>query len=195
MLSNHVAESLRNLESYDFAGTGIYMMQVDGSIKAATINLLGEIQGDDRMRFGQLSRNAHTLRAYKSLPHGWRTTPEEEGTDCHMWNQFMSEPDIRANVLATPTILYFKQMERRHWPIEKRCAELEDWFNRLNSDGGELKIHREGARTLYTENYHLKRQVNALSKALRRPLNIRGKSPAEAVRLLAVKAFNRRRPG
>ncbi|KAA3632807.1 MAG: glycosyltransferase family 2 protein, partial [Proteobacteria bacterium] len=60
MLSNHVAESLRNLESYDFSGTGIYMMQVDGSIKAATINLLGEIQGDDRMRFGQLSRNAHT---------------------------------------------------------------------------------------------------------------------------------------
>ena len=35
---------------------------------------------------------AHTLEAYRRLPHGWRTTPPEVPTDHYMWRQWLELP-------------------------------------------------------------------------------------------------------
>ncbi len=43
-----------------------------------------------------LSCGAHTLAAYRRLPHGWRTTPPELATDLYMWQQFLEQPWCRA---------------------------------------------------------------------------------------------------
>lgn len=187
MLSNHVAATYRNLKSYDFSSTVIYMIQTDGSIKLQRINFLREVKGEDRNRVGQLSRNGHTMRAYRMLPFGWRTTPANQGTDCYMWKQFLANEDIKANVIASPTILYFKQTVRRNWPVAERCKELEAWYGKLKDEDGELDIHRAAASELYRTNFELTEQVRAQRNQLRRLVNIRGKSPRQIVSRLMRK--------
>lgn len=79
-------------------------------------------------RFG-LSFCGHTLSAYRSLPFGWRTSPDEVPTDLHMWRQFLLEPHIRARTVSQATALSFAASLRKGWSQDQRRQELDHWLN------------------------------------------------------------------
>jgi GalNAc5-diNAcBac-PP-undecaprenol beta-1,3-glucosyltransferase len=74
-----------------------------------------------------LSCAGHTTAAYRQLPYGWRTTPDDVPTDLYMWQQFLADPECRLRSGTWPTVVHFPSPERAGWTIEARCAELERW--------------------------------------------------------------------
>jgi glycosyltransferase involved in cell wall biosynthesis len=78
-------------------------------------------------KFG-LSFCAHTLNAYRSLPFGWRTSPDGVPTDLHMWQQFLQQPNIRARTVFKITALNFAAPQRKGWSREQRLQELDKWL-------------------------------------------------------------------
>ena len=78
-----------------------------------------------------LTFGAHTLTAYRRLPHGWRTTPPEVATDLYMWHQFLDQSWCRTASLLRPTALHFASPLRRGWTLEQRLAEIDRWVPRL----------------------------------------------------------------
>jgi GalNAc5-diNAcBac-PP-undecaprenol beta-1,3-glucosyltransferase len=71
-----------------------------------------------------LSCVAHTLDFYRSLPHGWQTTPAGLPTDGWMWRQCLSQPGVRARSRRRATAIHFHSPPRRYWPIERRLDEM-----------------------------------------------------------------------
>jgi hypothetical protein len=82
-----------------------------------------------KVRLGahKLSSVGHTLAAYRALPEGWRTTPNDQATDRYMWRQFLSNPELRVFHDPYPTFLYFKRGNHPGWPTIKRLEELKEW--------------------------------------------------------------------
>jgi hypothetical protein len=85
-----------------------------------------------------LTGTAHTVAAYRRLPHGWRTTPPGRWPDHYMWQQFLAEPWVRAATAARVTAVQFPSHRdgRASLPPERRRAELIAWRERLASDEG-----------------------------------------------------------
>ena len=148
-LPGHVAEVRRVLADADFGHTLRFVVDEDDRPRAPhTLDLR---RPEDRARAAwstnvlPLSMAAHTLAAYRRLPHGWRTTPPDRPTDRHMWVQFLDQPDIRVATSAWPTVLSFRRP--RTWTVEQRLAVLERWSPRLADP--ELSV--ELARALLEE--------------------------------------------
>jgi hypothetical protein len=74
-----------------------------------------------------LTGTAHTVAAYRRLPHGWRTTPEGRWPDHYMWQQFLAQPWVRAATATRVTALQLpSHLEgRADRPPEQRRDELE----------------------------------------------------------------------
>lgn len=71
---------------------------------------------------------AHTLAAYRRLPHGWRTTPPDfPWTDLHMWRQFLAEPWCRARTAMVPTCICTQSNLRPNMSDAERASELAGW--------------------------------------------------------------------
>ena len=73
-----------------------------------------------------LTGTAHTVAAYRRLPHGWRTTPPGRWPDHYMWQQFLAQPWVRAATAARVTAVQFPSHrdDREDLPPEGRRAEL-----------------------------------------------------------------------
>lgn len=82
-----------------------------------------ELMRGDFNRVG-LSDVAHSLEAYRRLPHGWRPAPRDVPTDLHMWRQWLDEPWVRYAAAPGPTGLHFPSPDRRGAGPEERAAEL-----------------------------------------------------------------------
>ncbi len=89
-----------------------------------------------------LTGTAHTVAAYRRLPHGWRTTPPGQWPDHHMWRQFLAEPWVRAATATRVTALQFPSHVggRDAWPPEARRAELEGWRASLATPSGRAEL-------------------------------------------------------
>lgn len=89
-----------------------------------------------------LTGTAHTVAAYRRLPHGWRTTPPGSWADHYMWQQFLAEPWVRAVTADRVTALQFpSHLEgREEWPPERRRAELEEWLEAIESGAARARI-------------------------------------------------------
>ena len=79
-----------------------------------------------------LATGGHTLAAYRRLPEGWRTTPEDTATDLYMWRQFLEESSCVALSSQIPTVLFFGSPHRKGWLIEQRMAELAYWSGEIS---------------------------------------------------------------
>ena len=68
-----------------------------------------------------LTGTAHTVAAYRRLPHGWRTTPAGVWPDHHMWQQFLSAEWVRAVTAPRITAVQFPSHVdgRAGWPPER----------------------------------------------------------------------------
>ena len=94
-----------------------------------------------------LTGTAHTVAAYRRLPHGWTTTPRGREPDHYMWEQFLAEPWVRAVTATRITAVQFpSHREGRNGmrPAERR-AELEAWRDRL-ADPDRRALFEEAAQ-------------------------------------------------
>lgn len=138
-LSHHVATLLPFLESADFVNTH----QVEICPKGTITVLDGSFSSEFcQLRMQQKRWNicgptsvAHSLQAYRKLPHGWQPRPEGALSDLHMWRQWLSQKWCKFHTHSAVTTLHFPSPLRKGWSVEERVAELEEWWTRTTQPG------------------------------------------------------------
>lgn len=153
-------DMLALLEDADFAHTVSARFRVDGSLEYFPWNYgRPEFQQIGRSRSGSigLTGTAHTLSAYRRLPHGWRTTPDGMPTDHWMWRQFLELSELRAVMGTHLTYLAFPERFWGNVPDEARAATLADWLRRSREPGfaAELDALLRYAIRRSAEDYHV----------------------------------------
>jgi glycosyltransferase involved in cell wall biosynthesis len=100
---------------------------------------------------------AHTLAAYRSLPHGWRTTPTGMPTDHYMWLQWLEAPGVRMILSPTLTLLNFPDPFWKVRPEEERARVLAGWLERSRAPGFRQALDAMLGESIRTaaEDYHL----------------------------------------
>jgi GalNAc5-diNAcBac-PP-undecaprenol beta-1,3-glucosyltransferase len=160
LLRDHVVEMARLLEGADFAHSVSARLAVDGTLEYFPWNLsrpeFVEVGLGRKASIG-LTGTAHTLEAYRRLPHGWRTTPAGGPTDHYMWRQWLELPGFRGAMGDRLTYLTFPDPWWGQLPQEERAASLEDWLRRSREPGfvGELDALLQAAIRRAAEDYHL----------------------------------------
>lgn len=144
-LPSHLAAMLEAAEAADFFHTlhvgvspeaGMYFFPSNLE-DIAVRSLMCQIVAN---RFG-LSFCGHTLDAYRSLPFGWRTSPEGVPTDLHMWRQFLLQPGIQAKTVFRATALGFAASLRKDWRPEQRLEEMDRWLNESGEADFPVKLN------------------------------------------------------
>jgi len=116
-----------------------------------------------------LSGTAHTMAAYRRLPHGWRSTPPGRFTDHYMYEQFLSDPACTVSSLGALTALRFPDSVRREMSTAERRDELAHWSARIADPAGCADVVAEAMGALYrsgVEHVELARSASALAAEL-----------------------------
>jgi GalNAc5-diNAcBac-PP-undecaprenol beta-1,3-glucosyltransferase len=152
LLQSHVADMLRLLEDADLAHSAPFVVREDGRLWFHPIDLSQERFQQLLLRGGWnaivLTGAAHTLGAYRRLPHGWRPAPADTWTDLYMWQQFLQLPGFQGRTSERLTHLHFPDNRRRALSVEERVQELQSWWDRIESPGFDAELERECAREL-----------------------------------------------
>jgi glycosyltransferase involved in cell wall biosynthesis len=146
LLPHHVAEMSRLLADADFAHSAPFVVAPDGVLRFAAVDLsepgfFALLRTGDWNRIS-LTGAAHTLDAYRRLPHGWRPAPPGVPTDLHMWRQFLELPGLRARTGSRVTALHLPDPSRSHLSADERARELESWWTRSRRPGFEEELER-----------------------------------------------------
>ena len=171
LLPDHAAEMLRLLRDADFAHSAPFLVQPDGSLTFAAIDLADPgfrpflLRG--RWNKVVLTGASHTLEAYRRLPEGWRPAPPDVWTDLHMWRQFLELPGLRARTGKRITALHLPDQERRGVPTAERVAELEGWWTRSRQPGFRDHLDREARETLRALAVRHELRIQELKRTLR----------------------------
>ena len=99
-----------------------------------------------------LANGGHTLAAYRRLPEGWRTTPEDTATESYMWRQFLEQSWCMALSLQVPTVLHFGSPYRRGWLIEQRMAELAYWSGEISRPNSLSRLLAKALQSQWKKN-------------------------------------------
>jgi len=150
LLPEHTTEMLRLLESADFAHSASFKVSVDGSFRYRPIDLTSS-RSRERLRRGGwnaigLTGAAHTIDAYRRLPHGWRPAPSGTPTDLHMWRQFLELPGFVGVSGTRLTHLHFASPTRAGMDDAARLEELERWLALLAEKDSRLELEQLAAR-------------------------------------------------
>jgi len=142
MLPNHVESMLRLLGTADLAHSLPLNVEPDGTVTSWACDLqIGWyrrllLSGENRI---SLSFLAHTLDAYRRLPHGWRTTPAGTPTDLYMLQQFLAEPWVRPVSGTVATALHIGSAGRKQHTQQQRVDELATWAARMSAPCAQLE--------------------------------------------------------
>lgn len=146
LLPDHVAAMGRLLEDADFAHSAPFVVLPDGTLGYAPIDLSRPEFRALLARVGwnkiSLTGAAHTMDAYRRLPHGWRPAPPGAWSDHHMWQQLLRLPGFRGSTAGRLTHLHLPDKDRRDMPVAERVAEIERWFVRLHKLGFPAELER-----------------------------------------------------
>ena len=138
LFPEHVAQMDRLLETADFAHSAPAWIEDAGELVYQPWNM-ARPEFAWLMRTGRgsvgLTGAAHTLEAYRRLPHGWRTTPPELPTDRYMWLQWLDLPGFRGVTSERLTHLHFPEHQWRRFGDEERAAVLAEWLRRSREPG------------------------------------------------------------
>ena len=135
-LPGHIAYSLELLKDGNFAHSLPLRISTSGLFETWPGNLSLSFWREYIMNghnFIPLSTATHTLRLYKSLPFGWRTTPKGVHTDLYMWQQILAHPACRPVSGTRPTVLHFHTKGRDGWTPRKRADELRLWSQKMKN--------------------------------------------------------------
>jgi GalNAc5-diNAcBac-PP-undecaprenol beta-1,3-glucosyltransferase len=157
---DYAVDMLRLLEDADFAHPVSARFDIDGRLDFFPWNYSRpEFRTLGRYRVGSigLTGAAHTLSAYRRLPHGWRTTPQGMPTDHWMWRQFLELPGLRAAFGTRLTYLTFPEPLWGAVPDPERASMLADWLRRSREPGfaEQLEELLVDAIRRAAEDYHL----------------------------------------
>jgi GalNAc5-diNAcBac-PP-undecaprenol beta-1,3-glucosyltransferase len=129
---------------------------------------------NDGFNWVGLSSVAHTLEAYRRLPHGWRAAPKGTPTDLHMWHQWFAEDWPRYASATRPTVLNFPSGQRKDVSAEDRVRELEEFEPALRDPGARLAfleqvIADDAPRSAWLETHYrsLQKWLEQRDEALR----------------------------
>lgn len=135
MLPDHVNTMVTLLRDSDFAHPLPILIDPTDQLLHVPLDL--SLPTCVRWELGEPARNAisltgvmHTLTSYRALPHGWRTTPEGRWTDHHMWQQYLSQPGLRAVTGERATTL--KLVGDSHDPAAAG-RRIREWWDRMHS--------------------------------------------------------------
>jgi hypothetical protein len=191
MLPDHLETMAELLEEYNFASTTYIDVKEDQTIIVNQyIKYYGKgSENDDRaVQKGaiSLSNVGHTLDLYHKLPHGWRTTPQNQFTDVYMWQQILTDPECNAYSYHRPTIMYFKRGGHPGASVEIRKKDLELWADRIKKPKDIKRLKNEAYGNLMLEKNRLQ---NYMYKMFSSPISVRGHTIKEATEKLFQKAF------
>ena len=172
LLPEHVASMADLLADADLANSQNGYLEVDGSWHPYLADLASPQCRDWLLRPDRnsvsLTGTAHTVAAYRRLPHGWRTTPPDRWPDHYMWQQFLAQPWVRAATAARVTAVQFPSHldDRASLPPERRRAELIAWRERLATGEGRARFEASVQHAVMAQATaeHLKRE--GLAEAL-----------------------------
>jgi hypothetical protein len=158
LLPDHAATMAGLLTDADFAHSAPAYVEEDRSLAFLPMDIA---RNDFRALLlsadvsFSLSGAAHTLDAYRRLPHGWRPAPPGIWTDLYMWQQFLSLDGLRGVTSRRLTHLHFPSPVRVDWTVSERVAELAEWEQSLGKPrfAGELASRLEKAVFVAGENY------------------------------------------
>jgi GalNAc5-diNAcBac-PP-undecaprenol beta-1,3-glucosyltransferase len=143
LLPEHAADMAKLLEEASFAHSPQTDVRPDGTLDFFPFNYGRE----DNIEIARgspgsigLTGVAHTLEAYRRLPHGWRTTPPGGPTDHYMWRQWVDLPDFRGAVGERLTHLSFP--DPLWGDVPDRAAVLADWLRRSREPGFRRELDR-----------------------------------------------------
>jgi hypothetical protein len=172
LLADHVESMAALLADADLAHSQNGHLDVDGSWQHYYADLARLAWREWMLRPGNnvvsLTGTAHTVAAYRRLPHGWRTTPPGHWVDHHMWQQFLAEPWVRAVTAPRITAIQLPSHlgGREEWNPEARRAELLRWRSTLASAEGRAEFQESARRSLVTQATAEYPQREALEKRL-----------------------------
>jgi GalNAc5-diNAcBac-PP-undecaprenol beta-1,3-glucosyltransferase len=157
LLPGHVESMAELLADADLAHSQNGRIDVDGSWRPYLADLSAPRFREWELRPGRnavsLTGTAHTVAAYRRLPHGWRTTPPGCWTDHYMWQQFLAEPWVKAVTAPRVTVVQFPSHEsgRAERSGAERRAELEEWRARLSTEEGRTRFEEATLRHTLAE--------------------------------------------
>jgi glycosyltransferase involved in cell wall biosynthesis len=132
---DHVATMLEALPELDLVSAAWVTLHPDGTLVGLARDLSqsrDEFLREVRAPGIPLSCAAHTMVAYRSLPYGWRTTPDGIATDRYMWRQFLSDPSCRVGTTRRPTLLVLASTLRTSMTLDERLEEMRTWSVRVH---------------------------------------------------------------
>jgi Glycosyl transferase family 2 len=157
LLPEHVESMAGLLADADLANSQNGCLELDGSWHPFLSDLASPRFREWTLRPDRngvsLTGTAHTVAAYRRLPHGWRTTPPGRWPDHYMWQQFLAEPWVRAVTAARVTAVQFPSHRegREDLPPAERRAELETWRSALAGPEGRARLEQAAQRALMAE--------------------------------------------
>ncbi|MDX1640193.1 MAG: glycosyltransferase family 2 protein [Balneolaceae bacterium] len=163
MLPNHVETLYSLLGNYNFAYTAFIRVRRDHSVMWDHYpKYFGPASENDKDLVYQanisLSNVGHTLDFYHKLPHGWRTTPEDQYTDVYMWKQLLAHPECNAYSHFEATVLYFKRGNFPGAPVSEREKDLEFWFEKISTEEGIEQKKKEAVKGLLDDRLQFRLQ-------------------------------------
>ena len=171
LMPDHVAEMSRLLADADFAHSAPLVVMPDGSLSYGPIDvsrpefhtlLLGG--GWNKI---VLTGAAHTLDAYRRLPHGWRPAPPDVWTDLYMWQQLVRLPGFRGRTGARLTHLHLADAQRSAFSEAERVAELQRWWSRMQRPGFPDELAAEVAETVRQAAIVREARIHELKRTIR----------------------------
>jgi GalNAc5-diNAcBac-PP-undecaprenol beta-1,3-glucosyltransferase len=144
LLRGHVSHMAALLEEADLAHSAPIGVGPDGSLWYWPIDLalpgFGPLLQRGDWNAISLTGTAHTLDAYRRLPHGWRPAPLGIWTDLYMWQEFLGLEGFRGRTGSRATHLHFPESVRTAMSQAERVDELERWWRRIHDAGFEAEL-------------------------------------------------------
>jgi glycosyltransferase involved in cell wall biosynthesis len=156
---SHVQKMIDALTNHDFVNS--HCIHIGGNYQPTTYVcnlsnvlyrelLLGKLKGKtNRIGFTSVG---HTLKAYYSLPHGWRTSPMDIWTDLYMWRQWLSHKELTFGSILETTFINLPAKPRKAFSMQERVDEIAYWSDLIKNKS----LESEPCKKLQT---HLLRRV------------------------------------
>jgi hypothetical protein len=166
-LPGHAAYMCELLQAADFA-VGVRLMahpsgeyeieRVDMAYPSVRERLLAG------MNNASLSTVAHTMRAYRGLPFGWRPAPPGVSPPWYMWQQFLADPACRAVTGTRLTSINFPDSWRVGWTTADRAREIAPAAARLSDPAFHYDLHQRALTSALVKWAHIDAHVHKVER-------------------------------
>ncbi|TLD70671.1 glycosyltransferase family 2 protein [Phragmitibacter flavus] len=151
-LPHHLGSMCDALRRFDVAHSRTLWIPVEGMIGSSLVNWSAASWREwtlnpPRKNGVGLSQCGHRMDFYRTLPHGWRTTPPDAWSDHYMWQQILRQPGRGATGTGDPSTIQFPSPIRGGMTLAERYEEMCGWEKKMVSDPDALSEELRGYAT------------------------------------------------